>query len=139
MLNQKQQMRAFLRQGTNSSVSGILAKIFRTMRDSVTSSAGRGPADSSVYMFSRMLNEYVNDPVNGSGETSVARSQERNNLARRLENPEMSWKLLFRGFRVLQLTEVEIIIRGKDSRGNIHTAVESITISQPTEPETDEQ
>ena len=119
MLNQKQQMRAFLRQGTSSSVSGILAKIFRTMRDSVTSSAGRGPADSSVYMFSRMLNEYVNDPVNGSGETSVARSQERNNLARRLENPEMSWKLLFRGFRVLQLTEVEIIIRGKDSRGNI--------------------
>lgn len=139
MLNQKQQMRAFLRQGTSSSVSGILAKIFRTMRDSVTSSAGRGPADSSVYMFSRMLNEYVNDPVNGSGETSVARSQERNNLARRLENPEMSWKLLFRGFRVLQLTEVEIIIRGKDSRGNIHIAVESITISQPTEPETDEQ
>ena len=138
MLNPKQQMRAFLRQGTSSSDSGILSKIFRTMRDSVTSSAGRGPADSSVYMFSRMLNEYVNDPVNGSGETSIARSQERNNLARRLENPEMSWKLLFRGFRVLQFTEVEIIIRGKDSKGNIHTAVESIIISKPVEEKDDE-
>ena len=138
MLNHKQQMRNFLRQGTSSSVSGILSKIFRTMRDSVTSSAGRGPADSSVFIFSRMLNEYVNDPANGSGETNIARSQERNNLARRLENPEMSWKLLFRGFRVLQLTEVEIIIRAKDSKGNIHTAGESIIINKPVEEPEDE-
>lgn len=94
-----------------SSVGGVLAILFRQIRDVVTSRSGSGSDRGSVYVFRQMLNEYIEDARNGIPANKSDQSTQRNNITGQLEKPEMSWRIFCRGLRVLNLIGFEIVIR----------------------------
>lgn len=94
-----------------SSVGGVLAVMFRQIRDVITSRSGNGSDRGSVYVFRQMLNNYISDPRNGIPANKSDQSTQRNNITGQLEKPEMSWRIFCRGLRVLDLIGFEIVIR----------------------------
>jgi len=119
-----------------SSVGGVLAIMFRQIRDVITSRSGSGSDRGSVYVFRQMINDYINDPRNGIPANKSDQSTQRNNITGQLEKPEMSWRIFCRGLRVLDLIGFEIVIRPITRNGMEYQFSQTVkfTDEEPQDP-----
>lgn len=63
--------------------------------------------------FEPMVKRYLNDPNSGVRDTTKDRNNHRGNLMKELTNDAITWRVLMKGLRLLEVMEFELVLRVK--------------------------
>jgi len=80
---------------------GVLSRLFHTMLIDLNINPSRWMS----FMF-----DYINDPRNRVPKDREKQASRRGNLIKALADDKMSWKVICKGFRLLQFKRVEIVL-----------------------------
>jgi hypothetical protein len=117
--------------GETRGVGGILADVWRKTLSTLNVPPPR---------FETMLNEYVANMRHLKGESRLAKVFTKGNLRREFEKPSMSFKVLMKGFKLINVVRVRISFElefGSGAKCYVETSADlgRIDTSTPSEPE----
>jgi len=85
-------------------IGGILSRLFRMM-------IGRIVPKTSIW--TSLVYQYLVNPSHGIPDNRKDRGSNKGNLNKEFGRRKMTWKVLCKGFRILQITDVEFSVRWK--------------------------